>query len=477
MSKQITVIGTGPGGYVAAIRAAQLGADVTVIERGDVGGTCLNRGCIPSKVMKATADILEKFGRAREYGIALEETPRADMKAIMARKQSVIGHQAKGIHQLLRKHKIRYLEGQATIEKPNLVIVKSEEGNDLDVPYDGLILAPGSRPLDIPSFPFDGKSILSSDDALSLEKIPESMVIVGGGVIGCEFSFIFSSLGANVTLIEAMSRILPLPTVDEACSRVLEREMKKRRINFIVSRSVNTVEYEGKSLRVTLGPSPFLKTPEEKEKPPLILETDKVLVCVGRRPNTEGIGLEKIGLELDNKGWIIADTGMRTNVSDVYAIGDVLGPEKGMLAHTASAEGHIAAENALGKHETLDYEVVPSTIFTTPEVACVGLTTSQALTKGHEARSDSVLFRNIGKAQVMGDIAGQAKIVSDTQSGKILGVHMIGAHATDLIAEATLALQRGCTVAQLADTIHAHPTLSEVMQEAAFKALDRPLHG
>ena len=477
MPKKIIVIGAGPGGYVAAVRAAQLGAEVTVIERDHVGGTCLNRGCVPSKVMKTTAEILEKLNRAGEFGVALKGEVRPDIGEIMARKQKVIRNQATGIQKLLRRHKIRYLEGQGAIKGADLVIVTSTEGRKIEVPCDGLILALGSQPLNIPSFPFDGKKILSSDDALSLQEIPESMVIVGGGVIGCEFSFIFSSLGSKVTIVEAMSRLLPLPSIDDECSTVLQREMKKRKIDFLVNRTVDKVEDEDDKLRVTIGPSPFLREPSEKDKLPTTLGTDKILMCIGRKPNTAGIGLEEIGVKLNDKGWVVADKGMQTNVSGVYAIGDVLGPERIMLAHMASSEGEIAAENAMGKDQTLNYDVAPGAIFTTPEIACVGLTEDQAREKGYRVRSDSVLFRNLGKAQVMGEIAGQTKIVSDAENGKILGVHMIGPHATDLIAEGTLALQLGCTVKELAETIHAHPTLSEVMLETSFKALDRPLHG
>jgi len=300
---------------------------------------------------------------------------------------------------------------------------------------------------------------------------------VGGGVVGCEFAFILSSLGSQVTVVEAMPRILPLPSVDEDCSKILQREMKKRKIKFMVNRTVEKVENSGRKVRVSIGPSPFLENPSEKDKQLLTTEVNKVLVCIGRKPNTPDVCLEKIDVKIDDKGWILANERLETSASDVYAVGDILGPSKVMLAHVASTEGIIAAENAMGRKRVMKYEVVPGAIFTMPEVADVGLTEVQAKEQGYNTRSDCVLFRTLGKAQVMGEIAGQTKIVSDAENNKILGVHIVGPHATDLIAEGTLAVQTGCTVKELAETIHAHPTLSEVMLEASFKALDRSLHG
>jgi len=477
MTTKITVIGAGPGGYIAAIRAAQLGAEVTVIEADNVGGTCLNWGCIPSKIMITTAEILEKFHQARQYGIELDGSVRVDMQRLMARKNSVIQSQTKGIHDLFKHHKIQYIQGTGYIKKPGLVAVTPPQAEEIEVPWDKLILATGTKPFSIPSMPFDGKRILSSDHALSLEEIPESIMIVGGGVIGCEFAFMLAALGSDVTVVEALSRMLPLPSVDEACSNILQREMKKRKIKFLVNRSVDSFEDDGNKLRVTIGPSPFLENPSEKDKALLTAEADKMLICIGRKPNTGAIGLVNVGLEPDKKGWIATDERMQTAIPNVYAIGDILGPEKIMLAHVASTEGQVAAENATGGSRTMDYRVVPGAIFTTPEVANVGLSETQAKEQGYRVRADSVLFRTLGKAQVIGEIAGEAKIVSEAGSGKILGVHIVGPHATDLIAEGALALQIGGNVKDLAETIHAHPTLAEIMLEASFKCLDRSLHG
>jgi dihydrolipoamide dehydrogenase len=477
MTTKITIIGAGPGGYVAAIRAAQLGAEVTVIEEDNVGGTCLNWGCIPSKIMITTAEMLEKLHRAQEFGLKLDGKALPDMQRLMARKEKVIQDQSKGILELFEHHKIRYLRGTGTIKDPGMALAQLEDGKTVEVPWDKLILASGTKPFDVPAFPFDGKRVLSSNHALGLEEVPESSVIVGGGVIGCEFAFILSSLGSQVTVVEALDRMLPLPSVDEDCSKVLQREMKKRKIKFIVKRTVDKVENIGEKLRVTIGPSPFIPDLKDKDKKPSTTEVDKMLVCIGRKPNTTGIGLEKLGLEMDEKGWVLANERMETNVPNVYAIGDVLGPPKIMLAHVASTEGLVAAENAMEGNRTMDYNVVPGAIFTTPEVANVGLSEAQAREQGYNVRAESVLFRSLGKAQVIGEIAGQAKIVSDAENGKILGVHIVGPHATDLIAEGTLAMKMGGTVTDLAQTIHAHPTLAEIMLETSFKALDRSLHG
>lgn len=478
MPKKVLILGAGPGGYVAATRAAQLGADVTVIEEDNVGGTCLNWGCIPTKVMITTAELLEKIKKAETFGITIEGSFRPNMPRLMERKTKVIHDQRKGVLDLLKHHRIRYLKGHGYIKGKNLAGIRLSGGGEQEMPWDRLILATGTKAFNLPSLPFDGNEILSSDDALCLQEVPESILIVGGGVIGCEFAFMLSALGSKVTIVEALPRLLPLPSVDEECSKVLQREMKKRKINVIVNRAVvNTCEADGQ-VRVTIGHSPFLENPAEKDKKPLFETVDKILVCVGRTPNSTNLeGFDRLGVQVDEKGWVVTDQRMATSAPDVYAIGDLLGPSKIMLAHVASTEGRVAAENAMAGKSSMDYSTVPGAIFTSPEVANVGLTEAQAKGRGFQVRSDTVLFRAIGKAQVIGDIAGQAKIVSESDSGKILGVHMIGPHATDLIAEGTLAVQRGATVQDLANTIHAHPTLAEIMQETSLKAMDRSLHG
>ncbi len=476
MAKKIAIIGAGPGGYVAAIRAAQLGGEVILVEKANIGGTCLNYGCIPSKILKRTADLLDEIKNASEFGIDNAAAPQCNMALLAKRKENVISTQAKGIHALMKKHGITYACGRAYIPGMNQLEVTDNEGKTAAFTWDKLILATGSRPTTIPSLPFNGKTILSSDDVLDLETIPDSITIVGAGVIGCEFAFIWNSLGTEVTLVEAMDRPLPLPSVDEDCSKLIAREMKKRKINLLVNRTVQAAEEENGKLTLTFGPSPFATKLSDKERQISKAQTSKLAVCIGRKANSDELGLENLGVATDKAGWVIVDEKMRTSADNVYAIGDLLGPAKVMLAHVASTEGEIAVENCFGGDKTMRYNCIPGAIFTSPEIGSIGLSEKEAREKYTHVRGDSVLFRTSGKAQVLGEIAGQAKIVSDAETGKILGVHIAGPHATDILGEASLAMQMGATVKDLAHTIHAHPTLAEVLLETSFKALDIPLH-
>jgi dihydrolipoamide dehydrogenase len=454
-----------------------MGAEVTLVEKSNVGGTCLNHGCIPSKVLKRTADLLEEIKKAGEFGIENRQTPHCNMGSLLQRKEKVISAQAGGILSLLKKHGVNYITGNAYIPEANRLEVTASDGSITTHPWDKLILATGSRPATIPSLPFDGQTILSSDDALDLETIPESLTIVGAGVIGCEFAFIWNSLGSKVTLVEALDRPLPLPSVDEECSKLISREMKKSKINLQVNRTVQSATKEGEKLSLSFGPSPYATNLREKDRQITTGQTDKLIVCIGRKANSDGLGLENIGIETDGAGWVKADPMLRTTAKDVYAIGDLLGPTKVMLAHVASTEGEIAVENCFGAEKSMQYEQIPGAIFTSPEIGTIGLSEKEARKKFDNVRADSVLFRTSGKAQVLGEIAGQAKIVSDADTGKILGVHIAGPHATDLLGEAALAMYMGAGVGDIAKTIHAHPTLAEVLLETSFKAIDRPLHG
>lgn len=499
--KKIVIIGAGPGGYVAALRAAALGGDVTIIEKEHLGGVCLNWGCIPSKIMKTSADIYLKLKQADEFGIKTDGKISPDMAAIMLRKEKICEIQRKGIASLLQRANITVESGRGVIKGSGIaaVITKDEYGNDIEkeIAYQSLIIATGSVPLNIPAIPFDGEVILSSNDLLSLNEIPESIVIVGGGVIGCEFACILSALDSKVTIVEAMSRLLPLSAVDISCSATLQREMKKRGIKIITDKVVEKAEKidsscelnSRKKLIVTLGDSPFtdkfktsnasINKKQTENQQPQIIEAEKAAVCIGRSPLSSNLGLENIGLKIDEKGWIEVNELMETSVKGVYAIGDILGPNHIMLAHAASHEGMVAASNAMDIKPAInmDYNAVPSAIFTIPEIANVGLTEVSAKNQGFDAISSSVNFRILGKAHAIGEIAGEAKIVADAKTGKVLGVHIIGAHATDLIAEATLAVNKGLTVSDIANTIHAHPTLAEIMSEAALKLIGIAVHG
>jgi dihydrolipoamide dehydrogenase len=470
VTTRIAVIGAGPGGYVAAVRAAQLGGRVRLIEKETIGGTCLHWGCIPSKIMKTSAELFAHIGRADEFGIRLSGAAEMDMQALMARKARIIQTQVKGIEALLQHHDVRLLKGAAQVTGPGVIAVTAADGSRQTVEWDRLILATGTTPTPLPGTPFDGCKVISSNEALTLTAVPESMLIVGGGVIGCEFACILSALGTRVTIVEALERLLPLPAIDADTSKVLSREMKKRKIKVLTGHSVRQVVPDDNGLAVTAGP---LQGEGSEQR----FRAAQMLVCIGRRPVTAGLGLDAIGLTCDLRGWIAADSGLRTHVPDVYAIGDILGPDKIMLAHVASKEGLVAAENAMGANRTMHYDAVPSAIFTMPEVAAVGLAEEQARARGFEAQAETVLFRVIGKAQVMGELAGEAKIVFENHSGRVLGVHLIGPHATDLIAEATLAVTTRRTIFDVAETIHAHPTLAEIMGEVAMKAAGRALHG
>jgi dihydrolipoamide dehydrogenase len=471
MSKRITIIGAGPGGYVAALRAAQLGAQVTVIENDNLGGTCLNWGCIPTKTLKRSAEAIEKARRLKEYGIDFKGDMAPDFNAIMTRKDRVVATLVNGIQKALNAGRIQMIKGVGEIVEPHLVRVVDRDGKLHEIAGDRLILATGSKPQDLSHLAFDGQTVLSSDDVLKLESIPSEIIILGGGVIGAEFAFIFQQFGSKVTVVEALDRVIPLPSVDEDSSKTLLREMKKKKITVHLKTTiVEARPTKDGGISVTLGPSPFFETPDEQTKKEVQMTVDKVFLTVGRAANSENIGLRSVGVALDQRGWILADEKMATNIQDVYAIGDILGPSKIMLAHVASMEGLVAVENCLKGNRVMDYGAVPSGIYTFPEMADVGLTENQAQEAGIDYRSDTFLLRELGMSQALGELSGQIKMISEKHSGKVLGVHIIGAHATELIAEAVLAIKLGATIQDLTETIHAHPTLAEGLWEVSRKA-------
>jgi len=427
--------------------------------------------------MRTAAELLERIRGAGELGLSVSPGSHVNMQVLKNRTEGVVRNQREGIVKLLKQHRVRYIQGEAHVDRPHLILLNQKEGGTLEISWDKLILALGSRPLEIPALPFDGQGVISSNDVFSLTHVPSSMVIVGGGAIGCEFAFMFRAFGADVTVVEATSRILPLDSVDEEISKTVQREMKKRKIRFLVNRMVERAEAQKGTIQLTLKPSPGAPDTTKEDSGPRQLETDMVLVCVGRESAAAHSGLDRLRVKTDERGWILANERMETSVPGVYAVGDALGPSRPMLAHVATTEGSVAAENALGKGCSMNYEAVPGAIFTLPEVAHVGLTETQAGQQGYQVRADKALYRNLGKAQAMGEIAGEAKVVWDGDSGRILGVHLVGPHAADLIAEGTLALRTGCTVSDLAETIHAHPTLAEIMLEVSLRAAGRPLHG
>lgn len=466
MSLRLTIIGGGPGGYTAAFAAARAGLSVTLVENDRLGGTCLNNGCIPTKTLRASADVLELALRLSQFGIN-SQGASVDPVAVLARKEKVCATLRGGLEKTCASLGVTLLPGRGRVVGSGLVEVSAPESKTL-VESDRVIIATGSRPLALPGMPVDHRRILTSDDALALARVPASVIIVGGGVIGCELAFIYQAFGAKVTVVEGQNRLLPLPSVDADMGTLLQREMKKRRIGCELGRTLTDVRVGEESVRALLSPSPFIEslTPAQQQQTPL--EAEIILVTVGRTPNTSGLGLAEAGIVVDRRGWIEVDEQLQTTLPGVYAIGDVLGPSKVMLAHVAAVEGLCAVRNCLGQGKRMDYSVVPSGIFTAPEIGCVGLTEAQATEQGYAVRTSTFQMRELGKAQAMNELPGMFKLVSDAATGKLLGVHIAGAHATDLIAEAALALRMGASAADVASTIHAHPTLAEGFYEAAL---------
>lgn len=456
---RIAVIGAGPGGYVAAIRAARLGADVTIIEDTEVGGTCLNRGCIPTKAIITSTEVLEKIRNAQEFGLEIKGDISFSLERIIERKDKVVGTLVKGIKGLFKGWGIELFEGRGIVLKPGRVKVTLKDGSEKEVDADKIIIATGSRPLNISTFPFDGDKILSSNDVLKLKEIPKSLIIIGAGVIGCEFASIFKSLGTEITMVEMMPHAVS--TEDGEVSETLERELKKRKIKLILNTKVEKVTKENGGAVATLTDGSEIRA-------------EKILVSIGRAFNTENIGLEEVGIKKGQRGEILVKENMETNVPGIYAIGDVIGGI--MLAHVASTEGLVAVENALGGNTSMDYSVVPSGIFTSPEIGSVGLREKEAIEKGHNIKIGRFPFRALGKAHASGEIAGMVKLIADAKDDRVLGVHIIGPHATDLIHEAALAMKMGSTANNIANTIHAHPTFSEALMEASEDVHGMAIH-
>ncbi|HYA31343.1 MAG TPA: dihydrolipoyl dehydrogenase [Thermodesulfovibrionales bacterium] len=446
---RIAIIGGGPGGYVAALKAAQLGGQVTVIEQSEVGGTCLNWGCIPTKTLIASAEVLRKARNLAEYGIDLSGSVSPNLQKIMERKDKVVSVQVKGIRALFKSWGIALVEGRGTLVGPNKIDVQRREGTKETVEAEKIIIATGSRPARIPLFTFDRKDILSSDDVITIKEIPRSLLIVGAGVIGCEFASLFSEFGTSVTMVETQRRALS--TEDTEVSELIEREFKKQGISLMTGVSVTKVE-TGED-----GMHAFISDGTE-------IVSEKILVSVGRSLNSDTIGLEALGIEKGNKGEIIVDGKMETTAKGIYAVGDVTGGM--LLAHKASQEGIVAAHNACGGEMKMDYDVVPSAIFTSPEISSVGLREHQAKEKGIPYRVGRFLYRALGRAHAASEITGFFKIIADPRDDRILGAHLMGAHASDLIHEVAVAMRGGLKARDVAGTVHVHPTFSEGVREA-----------
>lgn len=463
---RLTIIGGGPGGYTAAFAAAQKGCEVTLIENSALGGTCLNRGCIPTKTVRASAEALHMASRLSEYGVRGCETPGIDLHGVRKRKESVMAILKGGLEKTCAHLKITRLHGSARIVDARRVTVHSPTGESA-VSGDAVVIATGSRVLELPGLGFDHTHILNSDDALELETIPSRLVIVGGGVIGCELACIYGAFGSAVTIVEGQDRLLPLPSVDKDISALLNREMRKQKIRVKTGRTLTDVHVKDGVAHGIVVASPFVDTAASAGEQEEHIEADMIFVTVGRLPATEGLGLEEAGIAVDGRGWITVNDRLETSVPGIYAIGDILGPSHVMLAHVAAMEGLCVVDSLLGQSRPMNYEIVPSAIFTFPEIGEVGLSESQARDAYPHVVCGTVQMRELGKAQAMGELPGLFKIVADADTGRVLGVHIAGAHASDLIAEAGLALKAKATLSDIAATIHAHPTLAEGIFEAA----------
>jgi dihydrolipoamide dehydrogenase len=457
----LVVIGAGPGGYVAAIRAAQLGLKTAVVEKDKPGGVCLNWGCIPSKALLTSAELYETIKEGEHYGVKVQGLSY-DYGQVIKRSREVAERLAKGVEYLLRKNRIPLLAGAGRLEGKNRVIIESADKGAQQVEADRILIATGSGERSLPGLEIDGKQILTSREALVDTEIPEAIIIVGGGAVGIEFAYIYGVFGSRVTIVEMENQVLP--GIDAEVARELERVFKKKGIEILTGTKFHGVEKFPGRMEVTLDSNGDLKH----------RTANKVLVAVGRTPLSAGLGLESLGVEL-NRGYIKVNERMQTANDAIYAIGDVNGPP--LLAHAASEEGVAAVEFMLGKREkALDHLRIPACIYAQPEIAVIGLSEEQAHARGYEVKIGKFPFRALGKAIAAGHEEGFVKLVVDKEYGEVLGCHIIGHGATDLIAEAGLARTLEATTAELSGTVHAHPTLSEAIMEAALAAEGRGIN-
>jgi len=456
MDYDLIVIGSGPGGYVAAIRASQLNMKVAVIERSELGGICLNWGCIPTKSLLKSAQVFEYMSHASEYGIDVKGEVKPDFGAMIARSRTVADSMSKGVQFLFRKNNIEHINGFGRLNGSTTVEVEDNQGNTKTYSAGNVLLATGARSKELPGVKQDGEKIIGYREAMSLKKQPGSMVIVGSGAIGCEFAGFYRSIGTDVTLVEFLPRIIP--NEDEEVSKQLERIFKKQKIKVLTGSSVESAEVKGDKCLVRI------KTPKGDE----VIETDIVLSAVGITSNIEGIGLEKAGVKTQN-GKIQVDDFYMTNIPGIFAIGDIVpGPA---LAHVASAEGIICVEKISGLDpEPLDYKNIPSCIYTNPEIASCGFTEEGARQAGYEVKTGKFPFSASGRARASGSREGFVKLIFDSVYGELLGAHMIGDNVTELIAEIVVARKLETTAHEMIKSVHPHPTMAEAIMEAAANA-------
>lgn len=456
MEKRVLVIGGGPAGYPAAFILAQKGVEITLIEKDELGGTCLNRGCIPTKVLLHASNIVREIKKGRKFGISVPEV-HVDFSRLIKHKAEVVESLVSGIKKLCEVRRIRLIKGTGLFETPRKIRIK--ETKEV-VEGDAIIIATGSLPATIPIRGMDCSRVINSDQALSFKKVPSSIVIIGGGYIGLEFAQIFHTLGSKVTVLEMLNQVLPNEDADIAAE--IEGILKTDGIKIVTKADVKEIsEKAGKGIV-------HYSTQGRDHS----VETESILVAAGRRPNTEDLGLEKIGVRMEN-GKVMVNDKMETSVSNIFAAGDVVGGV--MLAHKATAEGHVAADNILGKAQLMDYAAIPRCIYTYPEAASVGLTEAEARKEYGEILVGRVPFQASGKGRIV-EGTGFAKVVSEKKYGRIVGVHLVGPHVTDLISEMVLGVSLECTWEELAFTMHPHPTLSEVLMEAALATQGYKIH-
>lgn len=457
----LIVIGSGPGGYVAAIRASQLGMKVGVVEKEELGGICLNWGCIPTKALLKSAQVFEYVKHSKDYGINIPNF-EADFNGMISRSRGVAGSMSKGVEFLFKKNKIDKLMGFGKVKKGKIVEVTDTEGKKTDYAADHIIIATGGRSRELPNIKIDNQKVIGYRKAMFLEKQPKSMVIIGSGAIGVEFAYFYNTIGTKVTIVEFMPNIVPVE--DEEVSKQLERSFKKDGMTIMTSSTVEAVDTSGEGCKVTV------KTPKGIE----YIDCDIVLSAVGVATNIEGIGLEDVGIKTE-KGKVIVDEYYRTNVAGYYAIGDITPGQA--LAHVASAEGIICVEKIAGHHpEPLNYNNIPGCTYCVPEIASVGYTEKAAKEAGYEVKVGKFPFSASGKAKAGGNYDGFVKVIFDAKYGEFLGAHMIGANVTEMIAEVVVARKLETTGHEIIKSVHPHPTMSEAIMEAAAAAYGEVIH-
>jgi dihydrolipoamide dehydrogenase len=456
----VVVIGAGPGGYVAAIRLAQLGQKVIVVERERIGGVCLNWGCIPSKAMIGASSLVERIQHGEIMGIKVDGLS-VDMGAMKKWKDGIVKRLTGGIAELFKRNGIESVHGEASFQSAAAIIVDNGKAK-MTIQTKRTLIATGARPVDLPGMEIDGKRFLTSKEALDLTEPPKNFLVIGGGIVGCEIGTYMAKLGSKVTIVELAPQLLT--GTDPELVKVVAREMKKRKIAVHLGSKVSHVEHGKGGMDITV----------ETPKGEVSLKADKALVAVGFKPNSEDLALENVGVRTDPRGHVVVDERLQTSNPAVFAIGDVIGAP--YLAHKASKEGLVAAEVIAGKNVTLDVKAMPAAIFTDPEIATVGLTEEQARDAGHNVRTGSFPFAANGKALSANAPAGMVKFVGDADDDTLLGVHIVGYEASNLIAEAALGIEMGATVADIGLTVHAHPTLSETLMEAAHVVEGHAIH-